>query len=216
MLKAVIILILANISLLVWSASVPEQREEEIPLTLDGIPELVLLPDVTGQLYSNNSANLASSCYSLGPFNSYRAAQIVGERIRNYGLAFTIRSIRSMETLRYLVYIPPLPSIEDAQNIKADLLEHHIKNVNVISEGPYKNAISIGFYSNLERAKRETEQIRYLGYDAQHSEEKSPLEVYWIDFDEPFASNTPVISWSRSVDPTAAVQRIPRACQPQP
>ncbi len=212
MLKAVIILLLLNISVFVWSISVPEKTPENTPLTLPNIPKLVLLPNSDDDLYSSNSSNLIGSCYSLGPFNSYKAAQIVGEKIKDYGLAYNIRSIRSMETLRYLVFIPPLKSHAEAQAIVDDLRQQHIKNLTIISEGPYKNAISIGFYSNLERAKRETEQIRYLGYDARHSEEKSPLEVYWIDYDEPFGSNTPVIAWSRSVDPTAVVQRIPRQC----
>ena len=212
MLKAVLLLILLNISLLVWSSTAPVKVTKNTLLVEPGIPQLVLLPDTTESLYSDNPAGLASSCYSLGPFNSQKAAQLVGKRIRDYGLAFEIRSIRSMETLRYLVYIPPLNSEREAQIIADDLRGYHIKNVNVITEGPYKNAISVGFYSNLDRAKRETEQIRYLGYDARHSEEKTPLEVFWIDYDEPFGSNTPTITWSRSIDPTAAVQRIPRAC----
>lgn len=212
MLKAVLFLLLINVSLLVWSATVSTPIKKKIPLTEPDISQLVLLPDLPSDLYRGGSSNIASSCYSLGPFNSQKAAQLVGGRIRDYGLAFSIRSIRSMETLRYLVYVPPLNSELEAQNVAEDLLKHHVKNISVITEGPYKNAISIGFYSNIDRAKRETEQVRYLGYDAQHSEEKTPLEVYWIDFDEPFGSNTPVITWSRSVDPTSAVQRIPRAC----
>lgn len=212
MLNTVLFLILLNVSLLIWSVATPEPVKPEIPLTLPNIPQLVLLPDVPDDLYRGDSSNLSSSCYSLGPFNSQRAAQLVSNRIRDYGLASTIRSIRSMETLRYLVYIPPLNSEQEAHSVADDLRHYHIKNISVITEGPYKNAISIGFYSNLDRAKRETEQVRYLGYDAQHSEEKTPLEVYWIDFDEPFGSNTPVITWSRSIDPTSAVQRIPRVC----
>lgn len=212
MLKAVLFLILTNISLLVWSAVVPEPIKKKIPLTDPNIAQLVLLPDLPDDLYSGKSSTLASSCYSLGPFNSQRAAQLVGDRIRNYGLAFDIRPISSMETLRYLVYVPPLSNESEAESVANDLRGHHIKNISVITEGPYKNAISIGFYSNINRAKRETEQVRYLGYDAQHSEEKTPLEVYWIDFDEPLGSNTPVITWSRSIDPTSAIQRIPRSC----
>ena len=212
MLRAVLFLILANISLLVWSAAAPEPVNQKIPLTDPNTPQLVLLPNIPNDLYSGKSSNLASSCYSLGPFNSQRAAQLVGSRIRDYGLAFEIRSIRSMETLRYLVYIPPLNNEHEAQSVANDLRNQHINNINVITEGPYKNAISIGFYSNISRAKRETEQVRYLGYDARHSEEKTPLEVYWVDFDEPFGSNTPVTTWSRSIDPTSVVQRIPRSC----
>ncbi|MEZ5448462.1 MAG: hypothetical protein R3E89_05445 [Thiolinea sp.] len=61
---------------------------------------------------------------------------------------------------------------------------------------------------------RHAEYIRYLGYDARYTEQKAAREVFWLDYDEPFGSNTPVLLWSRSIDATSRVQLIPRACQP--
>ena len=214
MLKAIILLILINSSMLLWSIAtvVPQHTRHDISLLDVGIPALTLIPDIPSNLYRGTDAMLESSCYSLGPFNSPKAAQQVGRRIRDYGLAFEMRSIRSLETLRYLVYIPPLESIKEAQATAVDLRKYGIKDVNIITEGRYKNAISIGFYSNLTQARRETQHVRYLGYDAHQSEEKSPLEVFWINYDEPFGSNTPVITWSRAIEPTAVIQRIPRDC----
>jgi hypothetical protein len=215
MLKAIILLILFNCLLLLWSILTPATqyaKKQEIALLETGIPALVLLADAPNDLYRDTKTALNSSCYSLGPFNSQKSAQQVGKRIRDYGLAFEIRAIRSLETLRYLVYIPPLESATEARLTQLDLIKQGIKNINIITEGRYKNAISIGFYSNLTQARRETQHVRYLGYDARQSEEKSPLEVFWINYDEPFGSNTPVITWSHAIAPTAVIQQIPRSC----
>jgi len=214
MLKAIILLILFNCLLLLWSILTPNQaiQKQEIARLEKGIPALVLLADVPNDLYRDTNTTLNSSCYSLGPFNSQKSAQKVGKRIRDYGLAFEIRAIHSLETLRYFVYIPPLESPTEARLTQLDLIKQGIQNITIITEGRYKNAISIGFYSNLTQARRETQHVRYLGYDARQSEEKSPLEVFWINYDEPFGSNTPVMTWSHAIAPTAAIQQIPRSC----
>jgi len=214
MLKAVILLISINFLIFLWSLLTPAPYviPPQILLLEKGIPALIMMRDIPSDLYRNSSSSLNSSCYSLGPFNSQQSAQKVGKRIRDYGLAFEIRAIRSLETLRYLVYIPPLESGAEARLTEIDLIRQGITDINIITEGRYKNAISIGFYSNLTQARRETQHVRYLGYDARQSEEKSPLEVFWINYDEPFGSNTPVIAWSRTIAPTAATQLIPRRC----
>ncbi len=218
MLKVVIGLIVINFLLLILSiTSIPNAISLSSRTILTKTPEstiptLVLLDNSSNDLYRNSPTSLDSSCYSLGPFNSSIAAQQVGRHIRDYGLAFEIRSIRSLETLRYLVYIPPFENQAQAQQTTQDLQKYGIKEVNIITAGRYKNAISVGFYSNLTQARRETQHVRYLGYDAHQSEEKSPLEVFWINYDEPFGSNTPVMTWSRSIEPTATIQRIPRNC----
>ena len=182
MLKAIILLISINFLFLLWSllTTAPYMIPKQISLLEKGIPALIMMRDVPSELYRNADSTLNSSCYSLGPFNSQQSAQKVGKRIRDYGLAFEIRAIRSLETLRYLVYIPPLESAVEAKLTELDLIKHGISDINIITAGRYKNAISIRFYSNLTQAGRETQHVRYLGYDARQSEEKSPLEVFWI------------------------------------
>jgi hypothetical protein len=117
-----------------------------------------------------------------------------------------------METLNFLVYIAPQASMAQAEQIVSDIKKYSVADVLVIPEGPYKNAISLGFFSNLNKAKRHAEYIRYLGYDAQYTEQQAAREVFWLDYDEPFGANTPVLEWSATIDKTSEIQRIPRAC----
>lgn len=209
-----ILLLLLNLSVFAWNVVLsPDARDVRPPLVEQGIPPLELRHDVENVVYSSNAAGTQSSCYTLGPYNSERAAQLVAGKIRGFGLAVQIRAMRSMETLNFLVYIPPLGNFEKAEKVAKDIASFDVQDVLIINEGPYKNAISLGFFNNLNKAKRHAEYIRYLGYDAHYTEQKAAREVFWLDYDEPFGSNAPVRAWSESIDPTSEVQRIPRACR---
>lgn len=206
------ILLALNVGLLVLNLNAPHARNDmPVALTESNIQSLQLVENTTPSAYSSRSGTV-SSCYTVGPYISERAAQLVMARIRNYGLEVQMRSLRTMETLNYLVYIPPLPSYTEAKAVIEDMSQFDVQQYMVITDGPYKNAISLGFFDSTIKAMRHAEYIRYLGYDARYTEQKAPREVYWLDYDEPFGSNTPVLLWSESIDATSQVQLIPRAC----
>ena len=208
-----IALILLNISLLAWNVVLSPDADYARPaLTEPTIPTLELRQDVSNIAYQSVQGNTQSSCYTLGPYNSERAAQLVAGKVRGFGLAVTIRAMQSMETLNFLVYIPPQVDLPAAQQIANAIAKADVPDVVIINEGPYQNAIALGFFNNLNKAKRHAEYIRYLGYDAQYTEQQAPREVFWLDYDEPFGSNAPVQAWSAAIDATSEVQRIPRAC----
>ena len=208
-----ITLMLLNVSVLAWNVVLsPDAAYARPALTEQHIPSLELRQDVSEAAYQSTNGNTQSSCYTLGPYNSERAAQLVAGKIRGFGLAVAIRSMQSMETLNFLVYIPPQDNYAAAEKIANDIAKADVQDVVIINDGPYQNAISLGFFNNLNKAKRHAEYIRYLGYDAQYTEQQAPREVFWLDYDEPFSSNAPVQTWSAAIDATSEVQRIPRAC----
>lgn len=214
MYQLLIVLIMLNISIFAWNIALSPQAQETRPALVEPtIPSLELRQEVGTAAYSSGASTTQSSCYTIGPYNSSKAAQLVADKIKAFGLAVQMRNLHSLETLNFLVYIPPLESGEQAQKTLKDISKFDIQDAVVINEGPYKNAISLGFFNNLNKAKRHAEYIRYLGYDARYTEQQAPREVYWLDYDEPFGSNTPVQAWSASIDKTSDVQRIPRACQ---
>lgn len=214
MYPVVILLVLLNATLFAWNFwSSSDTQPSFANFVESSIPTLELRHDVDEVAYSSSTAGTQSSCYTLGPYNSAKAAHLMAEKIRGFGLAVTIRQMRSMETLNFLVYIPPLLNAAEAQKVVDDLTRSAVQDVALVTDGPYRNAISLGFFNNLNKAKRHAEYIRYLGYDARYTEQQMPREVFWLDYDEPFGSNAPVQTWSTVIDPTSDVQRIPRACQ---
>jgi hypothetical protein len=214
MYRLLMALLLLNLSALGWIVALSrDQAHAQPPLVEASIPALELRTDVEQVVYSSGEANTQSSCYTIGPYNSEKAAFVVSEKIRAFGLAVQMRPMRSMETLNFLVYIPPQPDQGQAVKIVDDLTRAAVQDVAVLNTGPYQNAISLGFFNNLNKAKRHAEYIRYLGYDARYTEQQTEREVFWLDYDEPFGSNTPVQAWSAAIDATSEVQRIPRACK---
>ena len=206
-------LLILNILIVVVNFLLPSRQPGYTPpATEAGIPALQLTERIIPAAYSSSSASTNSSCYTIGPYITERSAQLVMGRIRNYGLAVQMRTLQTMETLNYLVYIPAQQNLEQAKIIVADLTENKVKQHLIIDDGPYRNAISLGFFDNTEQAMRHAEYIRYLGYDARYTGQKSRRKVFWLDYDEPFGANTPVLAWSSAVDNSASSQLIPRAC----
>ncbi len=206
------LLLLINGAILAFNVLVPKVRTVTVPpATEPGISELELIEDSMPVAYSSASG-VSSSCYTIGPYITERSTQLVMARIRNYGLAVQMRTLETLETLNYLVYIPAQQNLQQAQNIVADLKANAVEQHLIIDEGPYRNAISLGFFENTERAMRHAEYVRYLGYDARYTEQKSRRRVFWLDYDEPLGANTPVLAWSKAIDSTASPQLIPRAC----
>ncbi len=203
-----VIFLLANLFLHVGNAQTQD-------LTIEGIPSLNILPEKPGEKYSADTALGTSSCFTIGPYFSEKAAQLLAGNIRNVGLAVIIRSMNSKDTLNYLVYIANIDTLEQAKQITEDLKKQSVGKFSIVKKGPYENTITFGFYKSLGKAKRKTEYIRYLGYDAKYSGQKVTRKVYWVDYDEPIGTATPVLTWSKSIDPSSNAQIIPRTCDQQ-
>ena len=199
-----VLLLLANLFI--------NMGDKPIETTVEGIPTLTILPETPSIKYSAERSTGTSSCFTIGPYYSEKAAQLLAGNIRTSGLAVTIRSLNSKETLNYLVYIDNINNHEDAEKITHDLKKQAVGEYSIVESGPYKNTITFGFFKNLEKAKRKTEYIRYLGYDAKYNGQKVLRKVYWVDYDEPIGTSTPALSWSKTIDPNSNVQVIPRSC----
>ncbi len=206
-------LILMNLIFFISTLIYNANKDGEIALVEEGVTPLKVLPHSPEKRYSaSNAIEGTSSCFTVGPFYSEKAAQLVAGNIRTFGMEVTIRSMKSKETLNYLVYIPSQSSKKVAQDIVKDLWQHSVDDYRIVESGPYKYSITFGFHKNFEQAKRATEYIRYLGYDAKYTEQKIKRKVYWIDYDEPLGTGIPALSWSKAIDPDANVQIIPRTC----
>lgn len=210
--KIVLTLVVLNILLVFLNVVKNVAYTNDYPLTEKDIPPLTVISENPKIGYSAHRATGASSCYTIGPYYSENTAHSLAGSIRKYGLEVTIRSMRTKETLNYLVYIPNIQSKQKAQGIVKDLWKHNVDNGKIVKNGPHKNTITLGFFKTLDKAKRQTEYVRYLGYDARYSGRKIVKRVYWIDYDEPLGTGTPVLMWSDELSPDANPQIIPRTC----
>lgn len=208
----VITLLIANAIFFIWSYTVGNTDYVLPPRTQQGVPTLILLPTKNSYAYQSKNSKMESSCYTLGPYGTSKIAHLVAKSINDFGLATEIHKQKTMQTLNFLVYLQSFSSREEAERVVEDMKKNEITIHKIIETGPYKNAISLGSFEDLDKARRHAEYVRFLGYDAKYTARKKPKEVFWIGYDEPFGSNAPVFNWTKKIDPRASVQKIPRAC----
>lgn len=210
--RLIIGLLALNLLYYIWSATMGNTAYKPPDATVKGVDTLTLLPANASDKYNSDRSNRASSCYTLGPFNSEKTARLVARKISDFGLAVSVRKQKTMITLNYMVYLEALPTREDAEKVIADISQYEIDDYSIVESGPYKNAIALGSFEDLDKTRRHSEYIRFLGYDAKYTEQQKRKEVYWLDFDELFGTNAPVLAWAKSIDPKEAVQKIPTSC----
>lgn len=211
--KLVLVLILLNVGFLLWATTVGNKSYTPPSITESGIPAIELLRTNNNDKYKSKNSNVQSSCYTFGPFNSEKAVRTIATKINDFGLATAINKQKTMQTLNFLVYLQPYKSLAEAKDVAKDIKKHKVSNYKIINSGPYKNAIALGSFENLDKARRRSEYIRFLGYDAKYTAQKKQKEVFWVEYDEPFSSNAPVMRWTKQIDPMASVQKIPKDCE---
>lgn len=183
------------------------------PLKEPDIPTIKLLSmNASGGLGAAGN-NTDGTCYTVGPYNIEKTARDMAEKISDAGLAVRIKRQQTDRIQKYLVFLPQLPTRAAAEKVVADIKQHKIDQYAIIDSGPYKNAIALGTFNNLDKARRHTEYVRFLGYDAKHTAQKQRATVYWVSFDDTFNNSSPVLAWSRAIDPKAIVQKIPETCE---
>ena len=183
------------------------------PLKDPGVPTITLLSMKSMGGVALQGQQKDTTCYSVGPYSVQKTARLVANKIADEGFTVNIRSQQTDRINKYLVFLPQLASRALAEKIVADIKKHQIRSYSIIETGPYKNAIALGTFDNLDKARRHAEYVRYLGYDARYTEQRQRAQVYWISYSEPFGRSATALELSQSVDPKAVVQKIPEACE---
>ena len=212
----IVVLLLANITYFAMVFLLANPIYTPPTASKSGIPSIELIED---KVNSNMSSTKSALCYTVGPYNSEKATRLVAKQLKKMDLSVNIVRQKTKDTLNYLVYLVAQESREDALKIIEDIKKFDdsksldAKKYHLIESGPYKNAISFGFFDDLNKARRHSEYIRFLGYDARYTEQKAVREIFWLNYDEQPNKSVPVLKWSREIDPSSSVQKIPRWCE---
>ena len=209
----IIFLLLANVLYYFWSQTIGNTTYVVPPMTKAGIPTIQLLPTKNNDAYKSQNSSVQSSCYTFGPFSSEKSAQFISNKINDFGLATKTNKQKTMQVLNFLVYLDALPSRSEAEKVVEDIRKNKITDTMIIETGPYTNAIALGSFADLDKARRHAEYVIFLGYAAKYTEQKIKKEVFWIKYDEPFSSNAPVLKWAKEIDPLNSAQKIPMSCE---
>ncbi|MBT8128437.1 MAG: SPOR domain-containing protein [Gammaproteobacteria bacterium] len=128
------------------------------------------------------TAPAADLCYTLGPFSEMQTLRRVTRAIKDYVVEASFRSKEEQEQTMFRVFVRPVGSKQEAKALIKELVSKNIRDYFIITDGPNKNGISLGYFSSKDRAYRHADRVRKLGFDATAEPVFRSYTIYWLDY----------------------------------
>jgi hypothetical protein len=195
---AAYLLIAANLLYLAWAGWIDVPAPAPPVKATDPLPQLVLaaedvsrasgVPQSTGTPAITTAAVLASApaapsrqCVSVGPFNELTQVARAAALLRDRGFEPRQRAEPGEMWDGFWVYVDGLETTADASKLVKALERAGINDAQPMPGG--ERRVSIGLFSERERAERRAQAVKRLGYDPEITERRQAGTVYWVDLD---------------------------------
>lgn len=155
------------------SADSPAAAPERLPE-----PATIATSDTGGEMPGN-----VVRCVSIGPFRDLSEATQASATLRGGGYDTRTRVAEGDVWAGLWVYLDDLPSHEEAQRAMTLLKRRGISDAYIMPSADLTNDISLGVFSDPDRAQRRAEEIKTLGFTPTIADRTRRGTVYWIDLD---------------------------------
>lgn len=226
-----IVLVVLNISYLVWGVAFSGKNESEIPQQMrQGLQVLTLLSEKPERIVPPKDAGLTSkikmpksdtnneakdmqskTCFSLGPFLEEKQIKILETKLLKSGFNPARKSIIDKEPKSYWVYISAASTMEEAKTTSKHLKAADVKDYFIIRTGKNARAISLGLYNGYNRAKLRKSNLTKLGFEAKVKTRYKEVTRHWLDFQETPSNSLKDDIWMQG-DKDIVLQKIARPC----
>lgn len=202
---AFFVLLALNMIYLAWAGWIdaPSPPPIETP-SGPALPELALVTDdrasqdqsqlarpVTGAVaqtvategQSSRVSAPAARCVSVGPFNDLARAARGAALLRERGFNPRQRAEESETWNGYWVYVGGLKSATDEAKVMKSLEQAGIVDARPMAEASDGRRVSVGLFSEKERAEKRAQALNRVGIPAAIVERKQASTVYWVDMD---------------------------------
>lgn len=129
------------------------------------------------------------TCRSIGPFDRDEEALTASETLAGLGFTINPRAEQEQRQVGFWVSIPSLADRPSAEQIAADLRNAGISDFYIVPSGEDQNAISLGVFSQRERADRRATQVRDSGFASEVTGRFQPANVTWLEIRGPNADS---------------------------
>lgn len=123
------------------------------------------------------------SCTSVGPFADLGQASQAQATLRTMGFQPRQRVEQGELWTGYWVSVRDFPSRDAAEAALTKLNNNGITDVYLMPGTDPANVLSLGVFSDYQRAQRRAEEVRSNGLTPQISDRKRAGSVFWIDVD---------------------------------
>ena len=131
------------------------------------------------------SAADSLTCTSVGPFADLADASHAQASLRAAKFESRQRLEQGELWVGYWVSVQDLETREDAEMAVKTLNENGISDVYLMPGSDPANVLSLGVFSDYQRALRRAAEIKALGMEPRIDDRKRPGSVYWLDVDLP-------------------------------
>jgi hypothetical protein len=129
-------------------------------------------------------ANTGGRCVSVGPFNDLSQAARGAALLRERGFDPRQRAEQGDTWEGFWVYVGGLGSAEDETKLMKALEKAGIKDARAMAaEAESGRRVSVGLFSERDRAESRAQAVKRLGYEAEITERRQAGAVYWIDLE---------------------------------
>ncbi|MEJ1965715.1 MAG: SPOR domain-containing protein [Gammaproteobacteria bacterium] len=200
----VYLLIAVNVLYLAWAGWIDKPAPPPPALKSEPLPQLTLVtegvtrpldpaPASSGAAAVTTSASLtdpvtsspnaASRCVSVGPFTDLAQAARAAALLRDRGLSPQQRAEQGDAWEGYWVSVGGLDSPADENRLMKALDRAGIKDAHAMPESEGGRRVSVGLFSERDRAEKRAQAVKKLGFKAEVTERSQPGTVYWVDMD---------------------------------
>jgi SPOR domain len=197
-----LLLILCNALFLVWSQLIDvniNPLDRTAVVRADPPPRIVLAREVRKETTQTAAAaepappqpatvvaanpSEAHGCTSVGPFANLSEASQAQAALSAAGFSPRQRLEEGELWVGYWVSVQNLPNRDAAEEALQRLAEAGITDIYLMPGSDPANVLSLGVFTDFQRAQRRLEEARALGLQPQIDDRKRAGSVYWIDAD---------------------------------
>lgn len=163
----------------------PQPAEEPLPEVRDVVPPSVDPLESSGTVQPAAPTVAAidekATCTSVGPFADLGQASQAQATLRSLGYEPRQRVEQGELWTGYWVSVRDFATREAAEVALRTLTQNGVTDVYVMPGAEPENVLSLGVFSDYQRAQRRAEQVRALGLTPQISDRKRSGSVFWLD-----------------------------------
>jgi cell division septation protein DedD len=200
--------VFANLAFLAWAEWVDAPQPAPANEAYAKLPRLKLVNELpeTGARPSSSNGNArktalevareaapatTSRCLSVGPFDDQTSATRGASQLREKGLAPRQRVEKGEISKGFWVYIGGLKTDGDVAEVLRTLEQSHVEDAHLMSDTGDVHQVSVGLFSERDRADRRAESVQKLGLHPEVAERKLPATLFWMDVDLPPGAVSP-------------------------
>lgn len=187
-------LLLANLAYLAWAHWVDAPRPAVENAAFAKLPRLRMRNEIVQPAPAQGSAHQMAlntptapgSCVSIGPFGDIGSSARAAAVLKDKGFDPQQRAVAGETSAGFWVYVGGLKTDDQVEHVRQDLVFHGISDAHAMADsGAADRRVSVGLFSERDRADKRAKQVQHLGLKAEVAERKLPVSMYWVDVTPP-------------------------------